>query len=159
MTALVVVFGTVGAVLILVGLVGGGFTLSGNVMPTVGKWVRLPCFAVGALLVLLAVGLGVHNTISPSTPTTAVSTPPANQVYPGTIVSSVYVFQSPSLGATRTAELAGGTRVGIECTAQGDVVTNSQYNLTSSLWDMTSLGYIPDVFVDTGTNQATMPTC
>jgi len=50
MTPFVAVLGIVGAVLILVGLVGGGFTLSGSFMPgmgmpKVGNWVRLPCLA------------------------------------------------------------------------------------------------------------------
>ncbi|MBV9206341.1 MAG: hypothetical protein JO037_13305 [Actinobacteria bacterium] len=59
MTPFIIVLGTVGSVLVLVGLVGGGFTLSGGIsMPKVGNWVRLPCFAIGALLVLAAIGLG-----------------------------------------------------------------------------------------------------
>ena len=71
MTPFVVVLGIVGAVLILVGLVGGGFTLSGSFMPgvgmpKVGNWVRLPCFSVGILLVLVAIGLGFGN--NPNTP-------------------------------------------------------------------------------------------
>jgi hypothetical protein len=157
MTGLAVVLGTVGALLILVGLVGGGFTLTGNEMPKVGKWVRVPCFFVGALLVILAVGLGLGANNSNNSNTA--NNTSSNSVYPGTVVAPVYVYSSPSLSASTTAALAAGTRVGIRCTAQGDVVTNSQTGLTSSLWDETSLGYIPDVSVDTGTNQATMPSC
>ena len=92
MTPFVVVLGIVGAVLILVGLVGGGFTLSGSFMPgvgmpKVGNLVRLPCFGVGILLVLVAIGLGFGynpNTPNPSqapvaatTPATPAATPPA----------------------------------------------------------------------------------
>lgn len=92
MTPFVVVLGIVGAVLILVGLVGGGFTLSGSFMPgvgmpKVGNWVRLPCFSVGILLVLVAIVLGFGynpNTPNPSqapvaatTPATPAATPPA----------------------------------------------------------------------------------
>ena len=63
MTPLIVVLGIVGAILILIGLVGGDFTLSGKLMPQVampkiGNWVRLPCFSVGAVLVAVAIGLG-----------------------------------------------------------------------------------------------------
>ncbi len=87
-----VVLGIVGAVLILVGLVGGGFTLSGSFMPgvgmpKVGNWVRLPCFSVGILLVLVAIVLGFGynpNAPNPSqapvaatTPATSAATTPA----------------------------------------------------------------------------------
>jgi hypothetical protein len=59
MTPFIVLLGTVGLILILVGLVGGGFTLSGGIsIPKVGNWVRLPCFGIGALLVLAAIGFG-----------------------------------------------------------------------------------------------------
>jgi hypothetical protein len=83
MTPFVVVLGIVGAVLILVGLVGGGFTLSGSFMPgvgmpKVGNWVRLPCFSVGILLVLMAIGLGFGynpNTPNPSQAPVAATTP------------------------------------------------------------------------------------
>jgi hypothetical protein len=57
------------------------------------------------------------------------------------------------------AQEADGTTIGIICTAQGDVVTNSDNGQSSSLWDGTKDGYIPDVYVDTGTNQATMGSC
>ena len=83
MTPFVVVLGIVGAVLILVGLVGGGFTLSGSFMPgvgmpKVGNWVRLPCFSVGILLVLVAIVLGFGynpNTPNPSQAPVAATTP------------------------------------------------------------------------------------
>ena len=83
MTPFVVVLGIVGAVLILVGLVGGGFTLSGSFMPgvgmpKVGNLVRLPCFGVGILLVLVAIGLGFGynpNTPNPSQAPVAATTP------------------------------------------------------------------------------------
>ena len=83
MTSFVVVLGIIGAVLILVGLVGGGFTLSGSFMPgvgmpKVGNLVRLPCFGVGILLVLVAIGLGFGynpNTPNPSQAPVAATTP------------------------------------------------------------------------------------
>jgi hypothetical protein len=192
MTPFVVVLGIVGAVLILVGLVGGGFTLSGSFMPgvgmpKVGNWVRLPCFSVGALLVLVAIGLGSSynpNTPNPPpSPAPAAATTPAapvdttsaapaspspndtsNVLATGTIqapqgYSTIYVYEQPSLSSSVVAEVADGATIDILCTAQGDVVTNSDAGQSSSLWDGTSDGYIPDVYVNTGTDQATMGSC
>lgn len=161
MTPLIVVLGIVGALLILVGLVGGDFTLSGKFMPQVGmpkigNWVRLPCFSVGAVLVVVAIGLGV--VYSPSPPGTS------NQIATGTVMApqgdtTLYVFEQPSLSSQHVAEIADGTTIGILCTAQGDVVTNPGNGESSSLWDSTSEGFVPDVYVDTGTNQPTMGSC
>ena len=55
--------------------------------------------------------------------------------------------------------LPDGASIGILCTAQGEVATNTDTGQSSSLWDGTTDGYVPDVFVDTGTNQATMGSC
>ncbi|WP_158886837.1 hypothetical protein [Amycolatopsis anabasis] len=68
------------------------------------------------------------------------------------------VFQYPSLSAPILGELANGTSVWIRCTAQGDVVQRPD-GFTSSLWNRIDQGFVPDVAVDTGTNQATMPNC
>jgi hypothetical protein len=186
MTPLIIVLGIVGAILILAGLVGGDFTLSGKFMPQVGmpkigNWVRLPCFTIGAFLVVVAVGLGVIYTplqsqASPVTPSpTTSSLPPtdttspsppdtSSQIATGTVVApqgdtALYVFDQPSLSSPHVAEIASGTTIGILCTAEGDVVTNPDTGQSSSLWDGTSEGFVPDVYVDTGTNQPTMGTC
>jgi hypothetical protein len=42
MAPFVVALGIAGVMLILVGLVGGGFTISTTAMPKVGNWVRVP---------------------------------------------------------------------------------------------------------------------
>jgi hypothetical protein len=184
MTPFVVALGVVGVILILVGLVGGGFKISTTEMPKVGNWVRLPCFGVGVLMVLVAIGLGVapsqntsitNTSAQSSTPATvpdassAASTSPSpadtgNVIATGIIqvpqgYSTVYVYNQPSLSSSVVAEVANGATVGILCTAQGDVVTNSDSGQSSSLWDGTSDGYIPDVYVNTGTDQATMTNC
>jgi hypothetical protein len=191
MTPFIVVLGIAGTILIIVGLVGGGFTLSGSFMPgvgmpKVGNWVRLPCFGVGALLVLAAIGLGFGDPTtpnqaqpSPAVPATAQATsmatsaspPPSdtsNVVATGTVwapqgYSTVYVYDQPSLNSSTVAEAADGTTINILCTAQGDVVTNQDTGQSSSLWDGTSdgtsTGFVPDVFVDTGTNQARAESC
>ena len=191
MTPLIVVLGIVGALLILAGLVGGDFTLSGKFMPQVGmpkigNWVRLPCFSVGAVLVVVAIGLGVvYSPIQSSasdgsssgstasaapadttSPTSASPSPTdnSNQLATGTVMApqgdtALYVFEQPSLSSQHVAEIADGTTIGILCTAQGDVVTNPDNGESSSLWDSTSEGFVPDVYVDTGTIQPTMGSC
>ncbi len=240
MTPLIVVLGVAGAILILAGLIGGGFTFSGSYVPSfsvpkVGNWVRLPCFSVGAVLVVLAMVLGlaynplpihiknaadsspasrsnaaVHAPVhtpppvstspppastspalaNPSPPATKSqsadpSPPPANPspsptttpptpapadtstsppIAWGTIVtpqgySTIYVRAQPYTSSSIVAEEYDGASVGIVCTAQGDVMTNPDTGFSSSLWDDTSDGFIPDAYVDTGTNQATMPSC
>ena len=69
------------------------------------------------------------------------------------------VFEQPSLSSSVVAEIADGTTIGILCTAEGDVVTNTDNGQSSSLWDSTSEGFVPDVYVDTETNQPTMGSC
>jgi hypothetical protein len=68
-----------------------------------------------------------------------------------------YVYEAQFLNTPIVTQLPGGTRVSIICTVQGDTVTSN--GSTSSLWNRIDQGYIPDVNVDTGTRQATMPTC
>jgi hypothetical protein len=177
MTLLLAALGIAGVILILVGLVGGGFTISTTAMPKVGNWVRLPCFGVGVVLVLTAVGLGFNNsdfTNPPNPPqspgpvaATPRSPPPTDSLHEiatGTIYapqgySTIYVYSQPSGNSSAVASVADGTTIGILCTAQGDVVINQDTGQSSSLWDGTSEGYIPDAYVDTGTNQATMTNC
>jgi hypothetical protein len=177
MMPFVAALGIAGIILILVGLVGGGFTISTTAMPKVGNWVRVPCFGVGVVLVLAAVGLGFNNPNSPkpsnppqsASPVVAVTTSPSptdnsQEIATGTVYapqgySTIYVHSQPSLSSSAVASVANGTTIGILCTAQGDVVENQDTGQSSSLWDGTSEGYIPDVYVDTGTDQATMTNC
>ena len=180
MAPFVVSLGIAGVILILVGLVGGGFTISTTAMPKVGNWVRLPCFGVGVVLVVAAVALGFdpnspnpHNpppspSAAPVVPVAASSGPSptdnSQEIATGTIYappeySTIYVYSQPSQSSSVVASVANSVTIGILCTAQGDVVTNDDTGQSSSLWDGTSEGYIPDVFVDTGTDQATMTNC
>jgi hypothetical protein len=148
-------------------------------MPKIGNWVRLPCFSVGALLVLTAIVLGFGynpNTPNPSqssapvaattsaAPASSSQSDTANVLATGIIqtpqgYSTIYVYEQPTPSSSVVAEVADGAAINILCTAQGDVVTNSDSGESSSLWDGTSEGYIPDVYVYTGTNQATMGSC
>jgi hypothetical protein len=152
-----------------------------NAMPKIGNWVRLPCFSVGAVLVAVAVGLGAvysppqSGSGAGSPPTQAVSatavaaasptpspTDTSNELATGIVMApqgALNVFEQPSLSSSVVAEIADGTTIGILCTAEGDVVTNPDNGQSSSLWDSTSEGFVPDVYVDTGTNQPTMGSC
>lgn len=65
MIAVATIIGSAGVVLLMVGLVGGGFTFSGGSMPRVDKASRKPCLAVGGVLVLLSVGMAVTAELRP----------------------------------------------------------------------------------------------
>jgi hypothetical protein len=182
MGTLATILGAVGAVLLLVGLVGGGFTFSGSVMPKVGKVSRVLCFAIGGVLLVTSLGLVATDV---TTDRAAADEPPASPapsddggsppspdlgpapsddpavgyVYVG-VGYTAYVFASPYLDSPLLAELDDGTAVYIVCTAQGDAVTSPLTGYTSSLWNYTTDGgFLPDAVVDTGTNQAMMPSC
>jgi len=154
--------------LLLVGLIGGGFTFSGSVMPKVGKLSRILCFAVGGVLLLMSIGLVATDVSTgpaqaddpPTSPSQAPPTEPAvGYVYVGSGYTA-HVFELPSLESAWVTELPDGTKVHIQCTAQGEAVTSDVTGYTSSLWDYTSDGgFLPDAVVNTGTDQATMPSC
>jgi hypothetical protein len=103
-------------------------------------------------------GVAVWYLTGPNGPFQHPKPPPAIQ---GTINvpagNLAYVYVSPSMSAEIVDEIGDGQTVQIRCTAQGQVVTAN--GLSSSLWDDIGPGYVPDVVVYTGTNQATMPNC
>ena len=144
MTPFVVVLGIVGAVLILVGLVGGGFTLSGSFMPgvgmpKVGNWVRLPCFSVGILLVLVAIVLGFGynpNTPNPSqapvaatTPATPTATTPATPTAttPATPTATTPATPTATTPATPTATTPATPASAQPQSVNADAVVNQFY--------------------------------
>jgi len=171
------ILGSVGAVLLLAGLVGGGFQFSGWIMPKVGKFARLLCFCVGGALVLTALAITFIGLPQPAPPPDVADThgaaspdptplAQADVHHPGTgyvVVGSDYtasVFKMPTTTSTIVTKLSDGARVTILCTAEGDSVTSPVTGGTSSLWDgTTDGGFIPDVLVDTGTDQPTAPNC
>ena len=127
-----VVLGIVGAVLILVGLVGGGFTLSGSFMPgvgmpKVGNWVRLPCFSVGILLVLVAIGLGFDynpNTPNPSQAPVAATTPAT----PAATTPATPAATTPATPAATTPATPAATPASAQPQfANADAVVNQFY--------------------------------
>lgn len=174
---LATIIGAVGAVLLLVGLVGGGFEFSGSVMPKVGKFARVLCFTIGGFMVLVSIGLAVGE--GWQTPEASADTPPSQEPPASSsplpplpepppsvgyiMVGSgytAYVFEMPSLDAGIVTEVSDGSEVHILCTTQGESVTSPVTGYTSSLWNFTTDGgFIPDVAVATGTDQPTMPNC
>ncbi|WP_166616906.1 hypothetical protein [Kineococcus vitellinus] len=193
------IIGTLGGVLLLVGLVGGDFQFSGSVMPKVGNTSRVLCFGVGGVLLLTALGLVLiapgeagarppdpapttsrDELPEPPAPLPPAPEPPAPeppapeppapeppvplQPAPGYVLagsgSTAYVFAAPSSEAPVLTEIDDGALVHILCTAMGESVTSPLTGLTSSLWNFTTDGgFVPDVLVDTGTEQPTMPNC
>jgi hypothetical protein len=180
MGTLATILGAAGAMLILVGLVGGGFTFSGSVMPKVGKLSRVLCFAIGGVMLLMSIGLvatdvgtepaaadtpasslpsGDGTPSPPPVPPQASAEPAVGYVYVGAGYTA-YVFELPSLDSAWVTELPDGAEVHILCTVQGETVTSPVTGYSSSLWNYTTDGgFLPDAVVDTGTNQATMPSC
>lgn len=90
------------------------------------------------------------------TPSASTSAPTGTVYVPQGEVAKVYT--EPSVSSAAVTTLSGGTVVEILCTAQGDTVTNTA-GQSSSLWDDTQYGYIPDVNVDTGTTQPVAAAC
>jgi len=179
--ALATIFGAAGVILVLVGLIGGGFTFSGSIMPKVGGVSRILCFGVGGLLLLLSLGIVVADETVAGPPAVAGTPEPpvppaplepvapaapltAPESYFGSVVvptgNTARVFAEPYTDAAVLTELDNGTVVEILCTVLGEAVTSPLTGMTSSLWNgTTDGGFIPDVLVDTGTDQPTMPNC
>jgi hypothetical protein len=178
----------VATVFLLMGIIGrgveaGSSTFTIKIEGKVGPFPRLVFVVFSAINYVIAVVLFIaligmssqsqqpsaNNTTAPVN-TTSVAPVNSSQsetsdtLATGTITvpqgySTVYVYQQALLSSPVVAEVANGATVDILCTTQGDVVTNSGSGESSSLWDGTSDGYIPDVYVYTGTNQPTMGSC
>ncbi|RBQ19992.1 hypothetical protein DP939_09150 [Spongiactinospora rosea] len=72
--------------------------------------------------------------------------------------ATLTVYRHPRLAAPVMGYLQNGSVIQILCTAQGDTVVGNN-GQTSSLWNGINGGFVPDVFIYTGTDQATMPNC
>jgi hypothetical protein len=146
---LAIILGAVGALLIMVGVLGGGFTISSASVPKVGPVPRVVSFIVGGLLVLSAITVGIlENPAVWSGPDTSVaagsgsgsgsssgasssSGSGSSSGYIAPVVTepgfNVALFKAPSLSAPYVAGaedgLADGQVVEILCTLQGDTVS------------------------------------
>ena len=99
---------------------------------------------------------------NPPVPEPPASSAPASSTASGFVLvpqgKRAKVFTEPSLSSTVVSSLPRGAAVQILCTAQGDTVV-SDSGATSTLWDKTQYGYLPDVLVDTGTDQPVADSC
>lgn len=127
---------------------------------------------VGVLSGIVGLGTGVKSflglDVQPPGPTVIVPNKPEDPkpvtgrvMIPPGWVEHVRVY--PTVHAEIIAELQNGVPVTILCVAQGDVVIGSISENQSSLWDRVDIGnatgYLPDVDVFTGTNEAQAPNC
>lgn len=168
MDTLSAILGLAGVVLLLTGLLGGGFTFSGSVFPTVGKFVRVPCFVTGGLLVLLALGTAFAE-LEVVDPEEVNAEPVAQPVVPGPVpepepepgvgltTMTVDVHEEPFLDSPVVGTVGADEWVDIYCTAEGEMVELE--GLTSSLWNFVGSGFVPDLAVFTGTNLPVAPLC
>ena len=77
----------------------------------------------------------------------------------GTAIGDVWVYEWESTGAPTVYPLTAGERVEIYCTVTGETVRNLDTGIESDLWNRVDGGYVPDVMIDTGTTEPTMPPC
>lgn len=98
----------------------------------------------------------------PASPPPTASGVPASSTASGFVLvpqgKRAKVFTKPSLSSKVVGSLPPGVAVQILCTDQGDTVV-SDSGATSSLWDKTQYGYLPDVLVDTGTDRPVADSC
>ena len=73
--------------------------------------------------------------------------------------SMIDIHKQPYLSSHTVMQARGGTTIDIFCTAQGDVVKNSDTGHSSRLWDYMNNGYVPTVYVDAGTDHAAIGSC
>ena len=155
-----IVLATAGVVLILIGIIGGGFTYLNVTMPRVGKLVRTGCLMVGGIFLLLAISLFAQEPRPGSGRQLADAvgdTPPAVGIIRTSDGSQLRIFSAPSTQADVTGTVADEMRVTVECTRHGEAV-NGPAGI-SNLWDKINGGFVPDTFVATGTNEAVAPPC
>jgi hypothetical protein len=157
MPTVAVVLGSTGAVLLLAALIGRGLTIGDIALPAVSMLARIPCFVVGGVLIAISVLLTVVELAGPPAEAGPTSPPPAPPAA-GTVMAPADVHREPSLSSSIVGQLRTGVTVDILCTAQGEIVQTPDGH-TSGLWDMTGAGYVPDVVIDTGTDQATTGPC
>lgn len=178
---LALVLGLAGVILLLVGLIGGGFTFSGSVMPAIkSKLVRVASFSVGGILVLVAIVIALQPTSTGGgqPPTTAAQPPPsasppaiqptAPQTQPQQTVAArvwvqngqvAYGYLDPN--ASPVAHLPAATTVHLVCTVRGPMVQSLvQPDYNSDLWYWVSEGYyVADAVLDTDPSAAVVPPC
>ncbi len=152
----------IATVAVVAGATGGGLAIT-----TVGSGPILqPGVAVSAAgRTSTAVGISPSATLTQPGVSLSLTPPPGPPIEGvGTVqlpqgYVSIYVHKQPFLRSSVVARVPDGTPVGILCVAQGQVVTNPDTGQSSSLWDNTTDGYIPALFVNTRTSSSTIGYC
>ena len=104
MTELSAILGFAGAILILAGLLGGGFSFMSSSIPTVGKAIRFPCFLMGGVLITVAVGLAVSQNRYPGPDNVSVSrTAPSSSLPNATTVTSASATDAEARPSDRSS--------------------------------------------------------
>jgi len=93
------------------------------------------------------------TTLAPVTSTTT-ATPASTGSGPFPLLTGATIEAGPSMsaapfGPAPANTAVSGSAVTVNCTAYGD--EERAYGVTSNIWDATSIGWIADVFVDSGT--------
>lgn len=100
---------------------------------------------------------GATNPTSAAQPDPALNSGPSFPLLTGATVEAGPSASSGPFGPPPATSVRPGQEVQIECAAYGD--TESAAGVTSDVWDSTSVGWIADVFVDTGTTSPGGESC
>lgn len=184
-TSLAIVLGIAGAVLIIVGAIGGGFTISATSFPRLTLLPRIISFVVGAGLLTSSIfvfnqeskeqpsqplaqpgGVVINMQQSPPSPAASTGDPSYEPITaPITAPDGYDVKLRWGVDSTApvVASLPNNYPVKIICTAEGQTIQRPD-GVTSSLWDGVAIGndvggFVPDVYVYTGSTQPMMPNC
>jgi hypothetical protein len=101
----------------------------------------------------------------PRDPRTTLERPPSDEGQPfaGHVVTGgpqTHAYEAPSTGSEIVATVPDGAAVYIVCTTRGEAVPSPLTGVSSDVWDYTTLGgYVPDVVVDTGSDEPVRPEC
>lgn len=126
--------------------------------------------ALLVVLALLLVGGGAFaisemtdssTYVYPDTTTTTTNVPIDDTVTPGTGITmgEVWVYAQPTTSSATVYALTVGETVQIICTVTGERVQNVETGSVSDLWNGVDGGFVPDVMLNTGTSEPTMPPC
>jgi hypothetical protein len=167
-TSIAIILAIAGAILVVVGAIGGGFTFAAASIPQVGMLPRVISFVVGAVLITSSIyvfnkendkksdsasppiviqpasantgQVTIYNEQAPPTPdSTAGNHQPVSASVTAPSGYTVNLYWGLDSSAPIVASLPDNYPVEIICTAQGASVTRPD-GVTSSLWNGVSVG-------------------
>ncbi|MBO3103500.1 hypothetical protein [Cellulomonas fengjieae] len=161
METLSFILGSGGVVLLLVALVGGGFTFSGSVFPRIGKVARVPCFVMGSAMLLVAIGLvvAVEPLAAASDPEPGPTSGPSEEELVGVLAFDADVLLEPYVDADWVLSAWEGQSFTLTCVVFGEVVVSPGGGYESDLWHYVEGGYVPDAYVLTDVSAQDLPLC